>query len=417
MQNLQKSAYGSVKPFTRHSVGCPYAGDPNHNTCSCPKWIYTWNAKTGLKNRKSLTTPSWAEAQRIAVDTLRAMDPEIAAARAVNEKQDGERMTVADACDLWIDRSKRLSGSDGGTVQQYVTLKRKLCAWADAHGITHIQDIKSLQLERWYSSREWTHLAPTTQSQRWGCVRSMFAFFADRGLVARSPAASIKATKSEGAHVQGPYTDAQVEKMFASVEKSIPANLPKHKRATYGPRLRVFMKLLLATGADVSDAVLFEPARLETHKVGSRKIAVFRYHRQKTGIQAVIPVPWDVAQELKSVPLEPGCEAAMPFRTLDLRLKKDQTKWSARISAVLEAAGVEHVDIPGRNANGRVVQKDSNAKQLRHTFAVRQLKAGQRPEEVARMLGHVDTEMIRKHYAPWVKDLDDAHIRRVVSGW
>jgi integrase len=107
----------------------------------------------------------------------------------------------------------------------------------------------------------------------------------------------------------------------------------------------------------------------------------------------------------------------MPFRTLDLRLKKDQTKWSARISAVLEAAGVEHVDIPGRNANGRVVQKDSNAKQLRHTFAVRQLKAGQRPEEVARMLGHVDTEMIRKHYAPWVKDLDDAHIRRVVSGW
>ena len=49
--------------------------------------------------------------------------------------------------------------------------------------------------------------------------------------------------------------------------------------------------------------------------------------------------------------------------------------------------------------------------------SVRALKAGQRPEEVAKMLGHVDTTMIYKHYAPWVKDLDDAHIKRVVSGW
>jgi integrase len=62
-----------------------------------------------------------------------------------------------------------------------------------------------------------------------------------------------------------------------------------------------------------------------------------------------------------------------------------------------------------------VTQKAANVKQLRHTFAVRQLKAGQRPEEVARMLGHVDTDMVRKHYAPWVADLDKAHIMRVLS--
>jgi hypothetical protein len=33
------------------------------------------------------------------------------------------------------------------------------------------------------------------------------------------------------------------------------------------------------------------------------------------------------------------------------------------------------------------------------------------------MLGHVDTTMIRKHYAPWVKELDEAHVREVVNGW
>jgi hypothetical protein len=33
------------------------------------------------------------------------------------------------------------------------------------------------------------------------------------------------------------------------------------------------------------------------------------------------------------------------------------------------------------------------------------------------MLGHSDTNMVRKHYAPWVKDLDLAHITRVVANW
>jgi integrase len=41
----------------------------------------------------------------------------------------------------------------------------------------------------------------------------------------------------------------------------------------------------------------------------------------------------------------------------------------------------------------------ANAKQLRHTFAVRMLKQGKRTENVAKMLGHVGDEMVRKHYA------------------
>jgi hypothetical protein len=45
---------------------------------------------------------------------------------------------------------------------------------------------------------------------------------------------------------------------------------------------------------------------------------------------------------------------------------------------------------------------------------VRQLCAGQRPEEVARELGHSGTDLIYRHYAPWVKDMDMAHIARIV---
>lgn len=53
----------------------------------------------------------------------------------------------------------------------------------------------------------------------------------------------------------------------------------------------------------------------------------------------------------------------------------------------------------------RTVERTSERKALRHTAAVRWLRQGQRVEEVARMLGHTDAEMVRRHYAPWVRDL------------
>jgi integrase len=62
-------------------------------------------------------------------------------------------------------------------------------------------------------------------------------------------------------------------------------------------------------------------------------------------------------------------------------------------------------------------RKAANVKQLRHTAAVRWLRQGQRGEEVAKMLGHTNAEMVRRYYAPWVKDMDVAHVSRVVSQW
>jgi integrase len=72
---------------------------------------------------------------------------------------------------------------------------------------------------------------------------------------------------------------------------------------------------------------------------------------------------------------------------------------------------VTHVALP----DGK--KKPANVKQFRHTAAVRWLCQGQRVEEVAKMLGHSNNNMVRKHYAPWVEDLDLAHITRVVSNW
>jgi integrase len=242
----------------------------------------------------------------------------------------------------------------------------------------------------------------------------MFAFLEKRGVLPKSPAHPIERCEAPAKHVQGPYTDAQIHKIMAAIEKSVPFNLPMAKRTTYAPRIRAFLNLLLGTGCDVTDALLHQPSRIDAIKVGGKKEYVYRYERLKTGVGAVIPISAELAAELKNVPLEPGTTEELPFRTEGLKLKLNQKVWSNRIGAVLDAAGVEWVELP-RDKQGKVERKAANAKQFRHTFAVRQLKEGQRPEDVATMLGHVDTEMIKNHYAPWVEALDLAHISRVVS--
>jgi integrase len=208
--------------------------------------------------------------------------------------------------------------------------------------------------------------------------------------------------------VQGPYTDAQVKAILAHVEL-VPQSVTD--RAAYVTRLRAFIRLLLDSGCDVSDALQFGQHQIEKMRIEKRDVWVFRYKRQKTKQQAVIPITAELAKMLRHLPLESGVSQDAPFRIRGISLKAAQNRWSRRVQYAISAAKVTHVDLP----DGR--KKPANVKQLRHTAAVRWLREGQRVEEVARMLGHTDAEMVRRHYAPWVRDLDVAHVSRVVSQW
>jgi integrase len=70
---------------------------------------------------------------------------------------------------------------------------------------------------------------------------------------------------------------------------------------------------------------------------------------------------------------------------------------------------------PAVDRHGNPVMKKTNPKMLRHTAAVGWLTEGLREEAVAKMLGHSSTEMVRKHYGPWCKQRDEAHIREVLG--
>ncbi len=407
---LLKSAFGSVRPYTRHVNGCANTDD----SCRCPKWLYE-NCKGCAPRRYTLTTPSWADAQRLASDKLRSFDPEIAAARAVTEKRSAGLLSLEAAFDVWIKRTETKFGTDATVLRTYRSVKAKAVKWARREHIDYVQDITPLHLTEWQSSRDWLKLADTTRKQQWAVLRSIFAYWKNMGVLESNPIAGIATTKTAEDHVQGPYAQEQVDDVFAHVDQAVPVNIPAREREAYAPRLRAFITLLLHTGCDVIDAVLFDQTRLQDMQInGNGIVPVYRYRRVKTDVQAVIPLTADVTSILRSVPMLHDNREHMPFRDPRIKVASEAENWSRRVGSVLDRAGVKHVELP-RGRDGKPRRKPANAKQFRHTFAVRQLVKGLRPEVVARQLGHVDATMVRKHYAPWVPELDESHIREILA--
>ncbi|HVJ06754.1 MAG TPA: tyrosine-type recombinase/integrase [Acidisarcina sp.] len=365
--------------------------------------------------RRTLNTPSWAEAQRIASHVLHGYDPEIAASRKLTEEEAAQLVTVKEAGELWISRSLRAGSELGTTTQLYRTQMRQLQEWADEHGVQYIQEITTIAMERWYSSPKWSRLAMSTRQNRWSILRSFFRYLVERKVLKESPIAAIKPIKPDADLVQGPYSDEQIEKITAAVATASPRHVQQCEQGMFVERLSSLLTLLLNTGCDIMDAIKFQPDNITWVVLDGRRIPVYTYARQKTKGNAVIPISEEVAQQLTSIPLPPGYQPTMPFRSDNPRILGDRKMWTERLMRCIKASGVKYVILPTLDSRGRPKTKPANIKQFRHTFAVWQLRAGQRPEEVATMMGHVDTTTIRKHYAPWVPDLNEAHIRRVIE--
>jgi integrase len=207
-----------------------------------------------------------------------------------------------------------------------------------------------------------------------------------------------------------PFTDRQYNDILSYAAVADPG--PTSDCKAYRERLHIFIELLRWTGMDIGDAIQFRPSMIDAD-------GVLRYIRTKTGIQGVIPLEPYVIELLKEIPLALDSIPDMPFRYRGNDLSGDVHNWSRRIGRILAGAGVTEVQlieksgVPAYDRNVNPVTKSSNVKMFRHTFAVGWLTAGADKETVARMLGHNSTEMLEAHYAPWVRDRDDAHIRRV----
>ena len=415
-----KNQYGSVKPYTRHQSDCPHKNKLDHNTCRCPKWLYV--KQRGAKDRRySLITPSWSEALIKAGEVLKGLDPEIAQSRKEKqaEKQDKEETTVEEAVQMWLDRTEHMYGKKGSYAQYRSVFKGFVLyinRWnhrkEESERIRFIDQLDTQFCTKWYQS--WK-LANTVMRQRWNVVRSFFNYLHQQGAIKVNPVVTIKAVPPEKTYHNVPFTEQQYNSILNDASWLVDQRVVNGEREVYCTRLHIFIELLRWTGMDIGDGVQFRPEMVDAD-------GVLRYIRTKTGIQAVVPLQAlqpHMIELLKEIPLAPDSVDNMPFRYQGNDFASDVHNWSRRIKRAMDLAAVTEVQLveksglPAVDRSGNPIVKSANVKMLRHTFAVACLVAGVPKENVARMLGHISTEMIDAHYAPWVKGLDDAHIRKV----
>lgn len=422
-----KNQYGSVKPYTRHSESCK---TPDVDSCSCPKWLYV-NPRNGERVRYALGTPSWAEALERAADKLATLNPEIAESRAAKQKVERNRKTVYEAINLWLDRTRTLYGVDAQIVNQY----RSTFGWVDKDGvrrgallkyayerhIDYIDEFTPLVCQQWLTGPAFPGKSPYSRHQRWGTVRSFFKFLSELGVLADSPVRVIKAPEAGDSFAHAPYTDEQYNSILDQADWYVDERVRNGERDMYCTRLHSFLELLRWTGMDVIDAVQFHAGLITDTKVSGATVPVLRYRRQKTGVEGIIPIEPKLAKRLRSIPMAPKSAPGTVFRYQGNDVKSDVHNWSRRISALIKLANITAIPLMGRDGTptldrfGTQQNATPDVKMLRHTFAVGELVKGVPEEVVAKMLGHSSTEMIRKHYAPWCKRRDDAHIQAVLT--
>jgi hypothetical protein len=188
-----KNLWGTVRPYTRHSPSCKHRNKRDHNSCNCPKWLYV-NREGEEPRRYSLVTPSWAEALEEATAVLKTFDPELAAIRTEAKERKERSYTVLEAINMWLERTRNKVGTESSTVSQY----RSTFGWVDKDGrprgtllsyldrynrerpapkrIHYIHQITPLWLQQFYDGDAFAGMSNATKRQRWGTVRSFFAW-------------------------------------------------------------------------------------------------------------------------------------------------------------------------------------------------------------------------------------------------
>ncbi len=211
-------------------------------------------------------------------------------------------------------------------------------------------------------------------------MKTFCKFCVGQGWITLSPAASIKRPKIKRGNRTATFSDKQYDAIL---------------EASHGnQRLETFLELLRWSGMALVDGVLFNRKMLGED-------GVLRYTRKKTGTLATVKLPEHVLVLLRSV--EGG---AQPFLRNDVSLDGSVSEWRRDLQGLFTKAGITVVQT-------EIGPRPPHPHMLRDTCAVWFLRQGVGIHSVSKLLGHSNVAITSKHYAPWVKELEKAHIEEL----
>jgi site-specific recombinase XerD len=318
------------------------------------------------------------EAQYEAADPTKPIDEVTVAARA--------RPDITRAVELFVS-SKRSQGLEDGVLKKY---DRELGRFTDFMGKRARFFPHEITLEDLTEFRaNWTTLYPssTTRAKVQERLRGFLRYCYESRLMDRVPVLSaIKVDEPPTL----PLSESQYHKLLEVIPDQFPA--PKARR------VRALIRLMRYSGLAIRDAVTLE--RRELHN-GSKGLYRIVTNRQKTGTHVSVPIPPDVAEEVKAAMELNESPKHIFWNTGTGKPQTAVTNWQHDLRQVFRAAN----------------QPNGHPHQLRDTFAVNLLQRGVPLEEVSKLLGHESIKTTEKFYAKWVKARQDRLDDLVVGTW
>lgn len=357
--------------YRRHQKNCEHRDEGrSYRRCRCMIWVD--GTVGGAEIRKFLHTRDWQKAQ----DIVRQWEAD---GQRVEEVQP---ITVKEACDKFI-ADAEARGLREPTVYKYRLLFSRLQTFAESQGIKCLCECDLDCLRRFRGTWLNRNIAARKKLE---ALRAFFRFCWDSDWIPSNPVIKLNPPKITDPPTM-PFSREEVTQILAACGQY------RGGRGQWGPanaqRLRALVQLLRFSGLRIRDAVTLRKDRIVDGKL--------LLYTAKTGTPVYIPLPDFVVQELE---MSRGTNPQYYFWSGEGKPKSCVGDWQRSLKKLFRLAGVP----------------DGHAHRFRHTFATNLLLAGVPLDRVATLLGHTNSKITEKHYAPWIlarQEQLEADVRKV----
>ena len=351
--------------------------------CCCP--IYASGTLGGTFRRKNTERTDWDEAKTVvaAWEQAGAWEPPVAPPQAAlpvpAETADPERFTIERATKAYLD-NREGRGIQPPTFRKYRTMVNQLRAFAETRGYVMLDQLGATDMDAFYEA--WSD-GKRSKGKKLERLQGFFKFCVKRKMISENPAEDLEPPVGAGSAAnKTPFTDAEMQRMYAACRKlgRVEWKNGPHAGEWSGDDLETFILLEYYTGLRISDASMFDMARLNGND------CFLRMHKTRKPVFTWLPD--EVVHRLEALAKTHG---PRPFLTPggSERMETVADLWRRKLNKVWELCGEwEEPPTPHR---------------FRHTFVRALLERGVSPRDVAELIG--DTEqMVLKHYARWVPE-------------
>jgi integrase/recombinase XerD len=357
--------------YRRHEKRCVHRSKGRkHRHCRCPVWVDGY--LNGIRIHRSLDTRDWEKGQRI----VREWEAE------GEKSKEPEAVTIAQACEEFL-RDATARNLREPTIYKYRLLFRRLHEFTRGKGIQVVRQLSLTAVRDFRATWPNRNIAARKKLE---ALRTFMRFCWESGWIPNNPASILKPPKTTDPPTV-PFTPEEVARVLVACEQYY-GGLGQRGRIN-ACRLRALVLLLLYSGLRIRDAVTLSRDRLVDGKL--------LMYTAKTGTPVFCPLPSFVVMELENIR---GLNTQHFFWSGEGKPKSCVGDWQRSLKKLFRLAGVP----------------DGHAHRFRHTFATNLLLAGVPLDRVATLLGHTNSKITEKHYAPWVRARQEqleADVRRV----